>query len=214
MFRTTYAVGFDLDGTLYPPSQEIDDRIRNKISKKILEKRPDLENLANARDFFERMYEQLKSGSAVLRLVGYEKPELVMEECLTTADVLDLIKKDDKLATIIEDLHSKYFTYLLTSSPEQISLQKLERLGINPRLFSLRIHANTESLDKIDGSAFRYAAISSSIPADEHVYIGDRRQSDILPARELGMKTIAVYSEIPEADLSLPHIHDVRGLLL
>ena len=49
VFRTTYAVGFDLDGTLYPPNAEIDNRIRNKISERILEKKPEFGNIETAR---------------------------------------------------------------------------------------------------------------------------------------------------------------------
>ena len=214
VFRTTYAVGFDLDGTLYPPSTEIDNRIRNRISERILERKPDLGNIETARSFFEENYTDLGRGSEVLRLAGYENAREVMDECCASADVLDLIERNDNLIGILEGLYQKYFTYLLTSSPEQLSLQKLQRIGIDPRLFSLRVYGDIGSLDKMDGTAFDYAIISSSLPADEHVYIGDRRQSDILPAKKKGMKAIAVHSEISEADLSLKSINDIRGVLL
>ena len=214
VFRTTYAVGFDLDGTLYPPNAEIDNRIRNKISERILEKKPEFGNIETARNFFERDYTALGRGSKVLRLAGYENPKEIMNECCALADVLDLIERNDNLAGILEELHQRYFTYLLTSSPEGLSLQKLQRIGIDPRSFNLKVYGDTLGLDKMDGTAFDYAITSSSLPADEHVYIGDRRQSDILPAKQRRMKAIAVHSEIPEADLSLDSISNIRGVLL
>ena len=213
VFRETYAIGFDLDGTLYRSTPEMNDRIRTQIAEKILKRRPDLRDISTARIFFEKYYATLNSGSKVLKQVGYENPKRVMEEYLATADILDLIERDDELVKTLEGLHNRYFQYLLTSSPEQLSLQKLECIGINPELFNLRIFGD-QNLSKREGTAFEYAVRSSSYPADEHVYIGDRREPDILPAKNLGMKTIAVHSEIPEADLSLENIHDIEEVLL
>lgn len=214
-FQNIVAVGFDLDGTLYNTTPAIDNRVRTKIAEKILEKMPTLESVEGARDFYETSYKILSSGTKVLEEIGYENSREVMDECLATADVLDLINDDQNLEDILKEMRCWYFTYLLTSSPKPVALKKLEKIGISPGLFYLTAFSDTPSLgNKQDGAAFKYVIKESSIAAANHVYIGDRLNSDILPAKRLGMKTIAVWSEIPEADYSIKDIHDIRRTLL
>ena len=54
----------------------------------------------------------------------------------------------------------------------------------------------------------------SSIPLEEHVYVGDRVIADVIEPKSLGMKTIAVWSKVPEADVSIEHIHNLKTVLL
>ena len=213
IFDDIVAVGFDLDGTLYKTTPAMNNRVRTRIAEKILEKLPALESVEKSRNFFETHYKELSSGTRVLEEVGYENYREVMDECLATANIIDLIKPDMELNNILEDIHSGYITYLLTSSPEQLALKKLEKIGINPELFHVKTFSDTPYIGhKHDGTAFQYVIGATSISADDHVYIGDKLNSDILPAKKLGMRTVAVWSEIPEADYSIKNIHDIRRL--
>jgi|SRR3989344_1407983 len=212
--REVKAAGFDLDGTLYSTTFEIDERIRTRIAEKILKKVSSLGSVKRARDYFEGEYRKTGSGSKVLERVGYHDSREVMDECLATADVLDLIERDDELRGILENIHAKYKTYLITSSPRDLALQKLNRIGIDRRLFDTAMYSEMPDVSKSDGSAFEYLVKTVSIPAYQHVYVGDREKSDILPAKRLGMKTVAVWSSIEEADFSIDHIHDIKRLLL
>ena len=65
-----------------------------------------------------------------------------------------------------------------------------------------------------DESAFRYVVEKSGIPAENHVYIGDREKADILPPKSIGMKTIAVGKEILSADASVPFVYDIKSLII
>lgn len=210
------AVGFDLDGTLYRTNGEIDGRIRNQIAKRIFDRRSELGNVARAREYFERRYKELESGIKILREVGYENASRIMEECLVYADVLDLLEEDETLADVLSQIHDRYEAiYLLTSSPRELALAKLERLGIKPEVFHYSFYSDSEGIgQKSDGSAFRHVFSQTSIKPFFHVYVGDRLNSDILPAKKSGMKTIAVWSSISDADVSIEHIHDIRGVLL
>ncbi len=206
------AIGFDLDGTLYAPSEEINDRVRTQIARKILEKSPFLETIDRARQYFESRYQEIQSGSKVLSEVGYKDPSIIIDECLAKADVLDLIKEDRRLAKFLAQLRENNFVYLLTHTPRELGVKKLQRLGIIPELFDRQIYSDTINTDRLEGKPFQYAIDESGIPPKNHVYIGDRKQSDIIPANRLGMQTIAVWSKIPEATLSLPTIHDIEGV--
>lgn len=215
IFDDIAAVGFDLDGTLYNSTKAMEDRIRNRIAEKILEKKPNLESISSARIFFDSTYKRLHSGTRVLEEAGYENAGFIMDECLATADITDLIRKDKELGSILEEIKENYITYLLTSSPEALSLEKLSAIGIDEDVFHLMCFSDTQDIGrKHDGTAFKYLIKETSISPQNHVYIGDRLNSDILPAKKIGMKTIAVGSEIPEADYSITAIHDIRNLLL
>jgi FMN phosphatase YigB (HAD superfamily) len=215
-FENIQAVGFDLDGTLYPGVPEIDNRVRTQISQKLMGKDPSLKNIEIARSFFEKRYLELHSGTRILAEVGYDNASEIMDDCLARADVLDLIKPNLELFDILEKLKEKYVVYLLTSSPKNLSLLKLEKLGINPNVFDFMFCSDfpREGLSKTSGAAFDYVIEKIGIDAKSHLFFGDRKKSDIIPAKSKGMKTVAVWKEVPEADLSIKNINQIDSLLL
>lgn len=229
MLEGIICVGFDLDGTLYKLTDEMNDRIRIKISEKILEKLRDvsdeemskkfsgIKDVLSAKKYFDEEYKQFQSGSAILKNLGFEDHKKVMERCLSEAEVVDLIQGDSKLVDIINEINGHYAIYLITSSPKNLSIKKLEKIGISPSIFSHAIYGD-EGFSKgssNDGkSAFTEMLKRTKIEPEQHLYIGDRKTSDILPAQHLGMKTASVWETIPEADYHISHIHDVGRLLI
>ena len=215
--KEVMAVGFDLDGTLYPNSGEINNRIRNEIGEKILEKKPELRSVFQARNHFEERYSQLHSGSKVLKEVGYEDGKQIMDQCLANADVLDLIEPNPILVGILGEIKNKYKEmYLLTSGFENLANQKLEKIGIDPEVFTHRFYADTPGVgSKSNGHAFAFVAGTLGIPCNNHVYVGDRYESDIRPARNLTMKTIAINTELSsEVDTAYTNINAIAEVLL
>lgn len=214
-FKEVKAIGFDLDCTLYPPTPEINNKIRNEIAKELLTKKPELQTIQQARQFFEERYQHLQSGTKILEEEGYPQPSQIMDNCLARAEVIDLIQPNPKLAKIIKEISSKFKIYLITSSPKDLARRKLEKIGIDKSSFHLQIFSDTENSNhKQTGKSFESAIKYFGIQASQHVYIGDSRKSDILPAKALGMKTISVGSEIHEADISIKNIEAIRGLFL
>lgn len=209
------AIGFDLDGTLYS-SAESDERIRDQVALRIFEKRRDLSSLAEARRFFDERYAEIESATLVLESVGYERPSEVMDRCLAEADVLDLISPNNELANTMRAISSSHDSvYLLTDSPRELGLAKLERIGIPQNVFQTMVFSDTNGAGpKPSGEAFRYVVDLLGIPPENHLYVGDRRSSDILPAKKLGMKTLIVGKRVEEADFFIEKINDLGGLLL
>lgn len=206
------AVGFDLDGTLYPNTREIDNRIRTLLAGKVLEKKPGLKDIGKARKFFDERYGALQSITKILKEVGYgNEVSEIKNWCLVNANILDLIEPNQDLVEILRKMHDKYTTYLLTSSPEELSYSKLEKIGINPDTFHYSFFSDIGS--KSDGDAFDYVLYSIQIPAERHVYCGDEKIKDILPAKKRGMKTIAIGSKIPEADICIENINKIEEVL-
>ena len=214
------AIGFDLDQTLYPDSPEINNRVRNKIAERLVNISPSFrtsyESMERARKRFEERYKILKSGTEVLREAGYANPERVMDDCLAGADVLDLISENPKLKEIFDKLENKYKTlFLITSSPKDLANEKLKKIGISPAIFKYKIYSDTPNTGpKSTGEPFRFILNLSSLHPSQHLYIGDRLKSDILPPKNLGMYAGGVWSEIKEADFSIPHINKLEDVLL
>lgn len=208
-------VGFDVDGTLYPIVPEMNERIRNKIAEKILEKKPDLKNISSARNYFEQRYKIFHSGSKVLREVGYENSTKIMDFCQVNADIIDLIGPNPALNNIIQKLQKKYNLYILSSSPEKLTLEKLYKIGINPELFSVKVYNDTPGCgSKSGGEAYDFILSKINCLAESIIHIGDSLKKDILPAKQRGMKTIAVGSNISEANVSLLNINQLGRILL
>lgn len=187
------SIGFDLDGTLYSLTEEMNNRIRNKVSERILEKKPELGSLEKARHFFELEYQRLHSGTKVIKSIGYNNPGQVMNECLGSTDITDLIEPNNTLAKKLEELSGKYETYMLSNGPKNLALKKLERIGINPLFFYFCIfNGSYPGVTKEDGTGFDKALELSKFPAENHLYVGDREKSDVVPARGKGMQAILV----------------------
>ncbi|MBT4376321.1 HAD family hydrolase [archaeon] len=215
LFGKILSVGFDIDQTMYPVNKNIDERIQKEIAKKILEKKSDFKNLEEAWKFSEKRYVETGSRSLVLGEVGYSNPGGVLHDCLSDAKVIDLIKKDDLLQNILEKISNKYDLFLITNNPEQMAIQKLNSLGVNPSLFKLKCYGDSmPGIKKVDGSLFKYFLNHSKYKPSQHLYVGDSRRADILPAKNLEMKTIAVGKNIVEADLSIEKIHEIEKILL
>jgi len=215
LFMEIKSVGFDLDDTLYPSSPEIDDRIMTEIAQKILHKKPELINLERAKCFYGEERRKIGSGTQVLEDIGYENSKEIMLKCLTEANILDLLKKDINTVNLFERINDKYETFLITASPSDLAIQKLNKIGINFSLFNNLIFGDTSnSGKKVDGSIFRFFLNKSKYSSSEHLYIGDSLKADIIPSKREGMRAIAIGKKMSKADFSIEKICELEKLLL
>jgi FMN phosphatase YigB (HAD superfamily) len=215
IFRDIRSVGFDLDNTLYANDSRIDDLIRNEISRVILERRPDLETVQGVRAVYDGVYEAEGSWTRILQGLNVEDPSGIMNRFISNPEILDYIERDDLLVSVLEKIAERYDCFLITNSPRDLSFQKLVRIGIDPRIFGhITCGDDPGSTPKVDGRVFKgFLGQSRHLPG-QHVYIGDGLKSDVIPARNCGMKTVAVGSQIAEADRSVYKIHEIEELLL
>jgi len=215
IFQDILCVGFDIDKTLYSPNKKMDSQIQIKIARKILDKKPELINIKKALEFSERRYSETGSRSITLKEIGYSNPEEILYDCLVNADITPFLKRDSKLEQILENLRKKYSLFLMTNNPKDLAIGKLDKMAINPNLFEAKFYGDTApGIKKADGSLFKYFLKDSKYTPKQILYVGDSRKGDIIPARDLGMKTLAVGSEIPEADFSIKKIYDIEEILL
>jgi len=215
LFAQIKSVGFDLDNTLYQNNPEIDGRIIAEIAKKILEHNPKLNNLENAKNLCDKLYEETGSRTQSLKNLGLQNAGEIVRQCMAQANFVDLIKPDKEAVQLIEDIHEKYFIFLITSTVSDMAIPRLNKIGLNEKLFDHTLFGESALPNKkIDGSIFSYFLERSRYLSNEHIYIGDNLKGDILPPKFLGMKTIAIGKKIPEANYSVEKIYDIRSLLL
>lgn len=214
LFSLIKAVGFDLDRTLYPDTPEMNERVAQEIFKTILKFKPELETIERAASIYRKRGKELHSWSKVLREVGVENCREVLNICLDSADITDLIKEDKKLVLIIEELHQMFWLFLVTGSIQSQAIKKLAKIGIRPELFHFSSFGDDpHSLSETSAKNFQHFLSKSPYQPSEHVYIGDDPQRDVIPPKSLGMKTILVGSYSREADFSVTNIHDIKYLL-
>lgn len=126
-------IGFDLDGTLYPLTDEIQGRIRGKIYEKVA----DAFNLSfeKAKKIFEEEYAKLMSGSRTIeRIAGKYGKNIngsdIVQESLQEANILDLIKPNPELVEMLCRISKTRGLDLLTGSEYDFAIEKLNRVGI------------------------------------------------------------------------------------
>jgi FMN phosphatase YigB (HAD superfamily) len=210
------AVGFGLENTLLAPNEERDESIIDPIIRRFLLKHPYMarrgreRGLEKARRVFNGLYEDFNGSMIrVLMALNYEDCEGILEECFIESGVLDLIQEDERLASVLERVHEDHYTYLVTHFPKDATSSALERWGIDPNMFDLRVCGDVL---RDPPFAFNYIEEDSEAPPENHVYVDGRREG-IIYARDYGTKTIGVWSDIEEADISLPRTHDILETL-
>jgi FMN phosphatase YigB (HAD superfamily) len=216
-FEQIQAVGFDLDGTLYAQSPAMDAKIAELFAEKMLAKRPELGTVENAKHYSEKRYRELESRKKTLEEAGYDDAGEIMEEIFRQADGAQFLVRDEKLISLLQEIRNvKPYLYIITTSPQEEAFKKFSALGIKTDMFNEIIMGDNPLLAQKpkNETVFKSVIASSGISAEQHVYVGDREKSDVLAPRSVGMKTIAVGTEIAAADISVPAIYDIKGILL
>ena len=85
-------------------------------------------------------------------------------------------------------LATRYKLGLVANSRENV-LDAMERDGIR-NLFTVIALASQVGVEKPDPAIFSYALNEAGVPASRAIYVGNRLDTDIRPARSLGMRTV------------------------
>ena len=183
------AIIWDIDGTLYQSiprlSQAIHEDALVKIEKKLGVDKD------KAAEILETNYKRLSSTTKVLLKMGFSWQEAVerLKHCFYLKT--QFIKKDPKLVLMFKKL-SHYRHFIASNNPEELCQRLLETLGLNPEIFE-KIFGNEQNTIKPDLKFFQRILDYTGFPADQHLFVGDREKTEIIPAKRLGMKTCFVW---------------------
>ena len=202
-------IGFDLDNTLYEPNPEMDELIREYVCRKAgMRLGRDYESL---RKEFDEIYVEIQSGRKTLEILGVSGAKEMVQEALENSNLASLLKKDERLNAMLKKLSSSRDLFLITGSSEKLALEKLEAIGLNPFIFKRSVYAESP-LEGRDGSAFRHVAKALGTAFDRMMFVGDREKTDVIPAKNLGIKTAMVNNRSVLADFNLKDIYELENV--
>lgn len=204
-----HAIGWDLDGTLYPPSAFPLKVFREHQYAAVAHKNG--WDLTRARDEYEQLYIKLGSNTKTMDALGIDGASF-FTSLWDTIDLPKYIKKDNKVSKLFSELTVKRH-FLLSNSNRLDQIQrKLGLLGLPIGVFEFVLSTLDLEAVKPDPKPFLVALEKLQLQPEEVLYIGDRVGTDIMGAHGVGMRTCLVWRKASEADISLPTVYDVGEL--
>lgn len=202
-------VWFDFAGTLYketPEFNELHDQLRYKTYAGL----KGIKDLEVAKEEFLMQYEKYKANSAVFKSLG--QPSNFWMKALDNLDYASVLKPDPEVSETLDKLKDIMRISLFTNFVRYRVLELLTLLEVPAEYFTHLLCGEdiTERKPALDG--FYEMVKLSGVPADQILYIGDRVEVDIKPAKQVGINTCLLYSESPEADVCLDNFKDILSL--
>ncbi len=94
----------------------------------------------------------------------------------------------NNITQVLHDLRADFKLGIVANQHPPVA-QAVETYGITP-LFEVIVISEIVHLFKPDPAIFQYALDAAKITAQEAIFVGDRPDSDVRPAKSLGMKTV------------------------
>ncbi|HUD11391.1 MAG TPA: HAD family hydrolase [Candidatus Saccharimonadia bacterium] len=203
-------IWFDLDGTLSvhtPEFHQAHDKLRYETYAQAIGQ-PMSPQIAEE---YEKQYKQHGTNSAVFRSIGL--PSDYWMTRFNTLDKNDYYKPIHEVYGTLEKLRDIVPISLFTNDSAVGTARTLKVINVNEKWFTHILSGDDVPERKPNLAGFRLMVEKSQIPAGEMLYVGDRVDADVKPARDVGMQTCLVYSESEEADYSLHNFEDLLKLV-
>lgn len=202
-------IWFDLAGMLYketPEFQAIHDQYRYQTYARLT----GLKDIEQAKQEFEELYKIHGSNSAVFRSLG--QPSDYWMKAIEELDFAAVLKTDTEITNTLDELQKHIPISLFTNFPKHRIVELLKHLEIPAEWFMHILTGDdiTERKPALDG--FHLMIERSGIPAEQILYIGDRVDVDIKPAKAVGMQTGLLYQQSEEADYCFHSFDEVLKL--
>lgn len=205
------AVGFDVDGTLYHSTTELQIAVGKEIveeAARIIGQDPD----ELAEEYLKRR-EQYRSNTMTLNSFGLPGEE-IFQKIWNEVPLQKYIKRDPRLAKMLIKLSKSYKLFIISNGRLVEIKKKLKYLGVDDNWFDPLIACYDHGWVKPEPAPFLAAIESLKLLPEEIVYVGDRQDLDVEGAQAVGMKTILVGGGSEKADASCEVVYDLEGILL
>lgn len=202
-------VWFDMAGTLYheTPSFKVEHNRLKYITYSKLVGQNDLEK---AKQEYEALYSKHGSNSAVFVSLG--KPSNYWQNAFDQLDVTNLLQPDSAVVKTLTTIKQIVPISLFSNFRLDQLESTLKHLGIPMKDFTHVLSGDDIVERKPALHGFRRMIELSNLPPNQVMYVGDRVDVDIKPAKQVGMATCLVYSQSEEADYniqSIPKLVDI-----
>jgi HAD superfamily hydrolase (TIGR01549 family) len=123
----------------------------------------------------------------------------------------DYLDKDPDLQLLLMGMSER--SAILTSAPRVWTLKVLAFLNIGG-IFGNNIYTGEPNLRKPDPEVFKYVADRFlKVPYGQILSVGDQEESDIIPAKKVGMRTVKIGITDTTADFNAKDIKDALRML-
>jgi FMN phosphatase YigB (HAD superfamily) len=220
------AIGWDLDGTLYPPGSIPSEAIRHEMMRRVADSFG--WDIVKATAEFERVYRQFNSHTKTLTALGVNGEDFFTRlwDELRLENYLQSDTRIVSLITAVRDLGLRQFIVTNSNREDQIQ-RKLRLIGLDPEFFEVRVSTVGLGAVKPEPKPFweavgrlnrRLGSVESvegvsEIKPEQILYIGDREKTDIVGAKQVGMRTCLAWGASEVADISVPTVYDIQEIL-
>ena len=188
---------FDLDDTLYD-SSSFADRARREAIKMMIDSGLNATE-EEAYNILQRIIKQKGSNytkhfdDLVKAIMGHYEPRIITMGIITYHNVKFALLRPypDTIKTLIELKKMGLKLGVITDRITIKQWEKLIRLGIVD-FFDDVITSEEFGLGKPNIEFFEYGIKKMNLNPDETIYVGDRVDRDIIPAKKVGMRTIRI----------------------
>lgn len=194
------AIGWDLDGTLYPQSSTPPNIIQNLQYQAVM-KANDWE-MSKAKAEFQKIYKKLGSHTKTLTALNVDGAKF-FTDLWDELPLEQYIHHDSKIIKLFSKLKVKRHFIITNSNTQDQVKRKLKLVGIPISIFKTIVTTDKMKSVKPDPEPFLKALKVMDSKPQETLFVGDRVTTDIRGAKNIGMKTCLVYGESKEADISL-----------
>lgn len=187
---------FDMDGTLYRfdkgraesfTASRFSDDLKKNVCRFFMNNRGFSKEKATAE--YERIRQKYNGeiSLGVEKEYGINRYEYF--EKTWNLNPQDYLEKDADLPKMLEELKGRIA--LLTAAPRIWAVNVLAFLDLN-RLFMEKLYTGEPDERKPDTAVFRRIAADFKVSPEQIFSIGDQEKTDIIPAKNIGMKTVLI----------------------
>jgi len=200
---------FDLDGTLYD-SPGYSERLEVEIVRFVSERLGLGES--ETKTLLKQRRKELGTLTRAIQSLGIDR-NAFFDAMADRIEPSLHIPKDSTVRSVIETLKERGFKIGLVSNSGRPLVRKiLGAIGLEESLFDVTV-TSTEAEPKPSPQPFQLAMKKIGCNADEIVYVGDREEAEIRPARRFGLKTVlldrAGAAQMTCADVVIRNLTDV-----
>ena len=201
-FGNIKAIFFDVGDTLYT-NEDMEKEYPRQLYKLIAQDRGiDKEK---AKELLKETSEKLKQTEKHVTKVramaelGYTRAQA--HEAFCKVDPSQFLTKDPILSNTLFDLAKKYKLGIISNFKKSHMLEIFKALGISDSLLTLMVTEDIVTEIKPAHEPFLKAIELAGCKSEECLYVGDSPTKDMLPAKEVGMKTILIRHNPQPKDL-------------
>lgn len=208
---------FDLDGTIYEFENET---LKNSGLYKAIIRNTQIylsKQLKKTNQEAQQIFDSIlkKYGNSIS--IGLEKEfKLDRYDYFSFAwniEAKNFVRFNPNIKLLFLDLKNNFKMVLLSDAPVIWVNKVLEYLEIKD-IFKGHIFSGEGDIRKEFGNAFKEITKKMYIKANECIVVGDQEETDIIPAKEIGMKTIYINkNESNIADYTINNIFKLKDVL-